>query len=226
MQAYTIGIPIVPMFDLMDVANPYEIFCWMKPFWRASGVELDVRLVGHKAKVAVTAFNGASLMTHSSFSDLRRTRLDVIFAPGGGDNYVDAVSKDTKLLDFVGHHAEHATWVGSVCTGAFILAGAGLLDNQRATTHWLYLSELQRRHPKVQVVNGYPRFVNDGKFLTGGGISSGIDEALWLAGRIAGEQVGRDIELSIQYRPQPPYGVGDPSVADYATWTQVTTDLS
>jgi cyclohexyl-isocyanide hydratase len=61
--------------------------------------------------------------------------------------------------------------------------------------------------------------------MTGGGISSGVDEALQLAGEIAGEQVGKDIELAIQYRPQPPYGTGDPSVADYATWKEVTTDL-
>ena len=62
--------------------------------------------------------------------------------------------------------------------------------------------------------------------MTGGGISSGVDEALTLAGKIAGEQVGRDIELAIQYRPQAPYGVGDPSVADYGTWKEVTTDLA
>lgn len=226
MKTYTIAIPIVPKFDLMDVANPYEVFCWLKPFWRSSDVDLQVLLVGHKAKSAVMAFNGASLTTHAAFGDFRRKRIEALFVPGGGNDYIDAVGKDKGLLDFVRHHAEHAEHVASVCTGAFVLAAAGLLDNLRATTHWMFLAELQQRYPKVSVVNGYPRFVVDGKFMTGGGISSGIDEALSLAGRIGGEQAGRAIELAIQYHPQPPYGVGDPSIADYNTWRKVNTDLS
>lgn len=226
MRSYTIAIPIVPKFDLMDVANPYEIFCWLQPFWRDAGAELQVILAGHEAKTAVTAFNGASLVTHASFDDLKKTKIDVVFVPGGGDDYIDAVSKDKKLLEFVRHHAKHAKHVASVCTGAFILGAAGLLDNVRATTHWMFLSKLQQRYPKVQVVNGYPRYVEDGRIMTGGGISSGIDEALTLAGQIANEEVGRSIELAIQYRPSPPYGTGDPSVADYPTFRKVTKDLS
>jgi transcriptional regulator GlxA family with amidase domain len=167
MAAFRIGIPIVEQFDLMDVANPYEVFCWLKPFWRDAGA-------------------------------------------GGGDSYIDATRKDADLLNFIRDHAEDAKWVASVCTGVFVLAEAGLLNGARATTHWMFLDELGKRYPAIQVVNGYPRFVRDGKLMTGGGISSGIDEALYLAGEIAGEQIGRDIELAIQYKPQPPYGVGDP----------------
>jgi len=226
-MAFTVGIPIVDKFDLMDVANPYEIFCWLSPFWKDPDPhEVDVKLVGHESHVPVKAFNGASLITHASFKELASTPLDVLFVPGGGSDYVDAVLADKELLGFVRDHAENAKWVGSVCTGAFILAGAGLLNGRRATTHWMFLDRLRADFQSVAVVNGYPRFVNDGKFLTGGGISSGIDTALFLAGKIAGEQTGRDIELAIQYHPQPPYGVGDPAVSDYRTWKEVTTDLS
>jgi len=226
MAAFRIGIPIVEQFDLMDVANPYEVFCWLKPFWRDAGAELEVLLVGHESDAAVTAFNGASLKTHTSFAKLEDVQLDVVFVPGGGGSYIDATRKDTDLLNFIRDHAEDAKWVASVCTGAFVLAEAGLLNGARATTHWMFLDELRKRYPAIQVVNGYPRFVRDGKLMTGGGISSGIDEALYLAGEIAGQQIGRDIELAIQYKPQPPYGVGDPAVADYKTWKEVTTDLS
>jgi len=221
---YIIGFPLIEKFDLMDVANPYEIFNWMKPFWRESGGELNVRLIGHKKKAAVVSFNGAALTTQESFD--AAPQLDGIFIPGGGDAYIDNAIADTKLIDFVRKQSKKAKWVASVCTGAFVLAEAGLLDGRQATTHWLYLSKLQAKYPKVQIVNGFPRHVADGKFMTGGGISSGVDEALTLAGKIAGEQVGRDIELAIQYRPQAPYGVGDPSVADYGTWKEVTTDLA
>jgi cyclohexyl-isocyanide hydratase len=222
----TIGIPIVEKFDLMDVANPYEVFCWAQPFWGAAGGELAVKLIGHTRGAAVTAFNSASLTTQASFEELADTQLDVLFVPGGGDAYIDVALHDADLLDFIHRQAEGATWVASVCTGAFVLAATGLLDGIQATTHWNYLRRFQDEYPKVQVVNGYPRFVTDGKFMTGGGISSGIDEALSLVGSIAGPQVGRDIELAIQYRPQPPYGTGDPSIADYTTWKEVVTDLS
>jgi cyclohexyl-isocyanide hydratase len=120
-----------------------------------------VQLIGHERGVPVTAFNGASLTTHASFSELAQTQLDVTFVPGGGDAYLDVAMKDAELLDFVRRQAGGAAWVVSVCSGAH----------------------------------------------------RGIDETLSLIGAIAGEQVGRDIDLIIQYRPQPPYGVGDPSVA-------------
>jgi cyclohexyl-isocyanide hydratase len=218
----TIGFPLVDQFDLMDVANPYEIFNWMKPFWRDAS--LTVLLIGHEKGAAVKSFNGAELKTQACFDDVGQ--LDALFVPGGGDAYIANALGDTTLIEFVTKQAEHAKFVASVCTGAFVIAKAGLLDGRRATTHWLYLSKLQTDYPQIQVVNGFPRYVADGKFMTGGGISSGVDEALTLAGKIGGEQVGRDIELAIQYRPQPPYGTGDPSVADYGTWKEVTTDLS
>ena len=220
---FTVGIPIVEKFDLMDVANPYEIFCWARPFWKE---ELRVLLIGHASKAPVMAFNGASLTTHASFEELADDQLDLLFVPGGGDAYLDVALQDAGLLDFVRGQSVDATWVASVCTGAFVLAESGLLDGVQATTHWSFLERFQRSYPRVQVVNGNPRFVTDGRFMTGGGISSGIVKALALIGLIAGQQVGRDMELTIQYRPQPPYGTGDPSVADYATWKQVVTDLS
>jgi cyclohexyl-isocyanide hydratase len=225
MTTYSIGIPIVTNFDMMDVANPYEIFCWQRLFV-GSERKIDVLLVGHERGANVTAFNGASLQTHASFDDLAGVKLDMIFVPGGGDSYIDTATSDGALLGFVQQQAGHAQFVASVCTGAFVLAKAGLLDGRRATTHWNYLARLQQEYPAIQVVNGFPRYVHDDRVVTGGGISSGIDLALTLAGKIAGEQAGRDIELAIQYRPQPPYGTGDPSIADYATWKEVTTDLA
>lgn len=226
MSTYTIGIPIVEKFDLMDVANPYEVFSWIQPFYREAGTELKVLLIGHGKGTQVQSFNGASLTAQACFADFAEEQLDLIFVPGGGSDYIAATRKDKDLLEFVRTQAKDAKLVASVCTGAFVLAEAGVLEGLRATTHWMFQEELQKRYPSVQVVNGYPRFVTDGKFMTGGGISSGIDAALYLAGTIAGEQVGRDIELAIQYRPQPPYGTGDPAVADYTTWKQVTTDLA
>ncbi|HEX2833823.1 MAG TPA: DJ-1/PfpI family protein [Thermoanaerobaculia bacterium] len=225
-MAFTICIPIVADFDMMDVANPYEIFSWMKPYWKPADGDLNVLLAGHEAKAPVTAFNGATLLTHASFQELQETPVDVLFVPGGGGTYIRNACSDQDLLNFVSAKGATARFVASVCTGAFVLATAKLLGTLQATTHWMYLAQFQQQFPDVQVVNGYPRYVTDGKFTTGGGISSGIDEALHLVGQIAGDQVARDIQLSIQYRPNPPYDDGDPSVADYTTYKQVTAALS
>lgn len=217
MSTYRIGIPIIDTFDLLDVANSYEVFNWIAAFWK--GQDLEVSLIGHKKGQRVTSTNRAELTTQKSFKGCEQ--LDVVFVPGGGPNYIAAAVKDHELLEFVLRQHEGTVWTTSVCTGAFVLGKAGLLDGKRATTHWYFQQELQRRHPKMKLVNGYPRTVQDGKIVTGGGLSSAIDESLWLAGQIAGQDIGKQIELAIQYHPQPPYGTGDPAIADYDTYAAV-----
>ena len=224
MATFRIGIPIVPNFDLLDVANSYEVFNWIGAFWKDGKV--DVKLVGHKEHEPVTAANKATLLTHTSFKKLEDDQLDMVFVPGGGNEYISNAVKNRELLEFVKTQHEGTTWTASVCTGAFILAKAKILDGLRATTHWFFQRELQRQHPKIKVVNGYPRVVQDGKVATGGGLSSAIDESLWLAGQIAGQDVGKQIELGIQYNPKPPYGTGDPSIADYDTYAAVVSAFS
>ncbi|HEX7808150.1 MAG TPA: DJ-1/PfpI family protein, partial [Thermoanaerobaculia bacterium] len=114
MKSFTICIPIVPEFDMMDVANPYEIFSWMHAFWRLPDLELHVLLAGHEAKTSVKSFNGAELKTHASFDELADRKIDVLFVPGGGDAYIKGATSDAKLLEFVRDHAGDAQWVASV----------------------------------------------------------------------------------------------------------------
>jgi cyclohexyl-isocyanide hydratase len=85
-----------------------------------------------------------------------------------------------------------------------LLAAAGLLDGYRATTHWEFLSCFPQHFPKVIVAPGHPRFVHDGNRLTGGGISSGLDEALKLIELLAGSELARQVQQSTQYYPDPP----------------------
>ncbi len=97
-----------------------------------------------------------------------------------------------------------STWTTSVCTGSLILAGAGLLAGRRATTHWLAMDELG----SLGVKPVSDRVVSDGKYVTAAGVSSGIDMALTLAGRLAGDDTAQAIQLMIEYDPQPPYDAG------------------
>jgi transcriptional regulator GlxA family with amidase domain len=101
------------------------------------------------------------------------------------------------------------TWTTSVCTGALILAAAGLLEGKRATGHWLAMDKLAELG-----AHAVPdRVVFDGKLVSAAGVSSGIDMALALAARIAGEQVAQAIQLGIEYDPQPPFDAGAPHKA-------------
>jgi transcriptional regulator GlxA family with amidase domain len=97
-----------------------------------------------------------------------------------------------------------------VCTGSLILAGAGLLKDRKATTYWLAHEEL--RHLGAIPQPG-ERYVFDGKYVTAAGVSAGIDMALALAGRVAGDEVAKRIQLGIEYDPHPPYQSGSPAAA-------------
>ncbi len=130
--------------------------------------------------------------------------------PGGPGQA--ALMEDGPVHEWLRAAHETSTWTASVCTGSLILAAAGLLEGRRATSHWLALEELGRlgAEPTAE------RVVFDGKLVTAAGVSAGIDMALALAARIAGEQVAQAIQLGIEYDPQPPFDAGSPQKAPAA----------
>jgi cyclohexyl-isocyanide hydratase len=106
-------------------------------------------------------------------------------------------------LDFLITRSRNARFVASVCEGALLLAAAGLLDGYEATTHWQFIPCLEE-FPEVKVVEGHPRFVVDRNRITGGGISSGLDEALKLVELLISYQVAQGVQQVTQYYPCPP----------------------
>jgi cyclohexyl-isocyanide hydratase len=117
---------------------------------------------------------------------------------------------DDHVLGFLRRQAEHARWITSVCTGSLLLGAAGLLQGRRATTHWAYTDVL----PIFGAIATEARVVIDGKLITGGGVTSGIDFALVVASQIAGEEAAKRIALMLEYDPEPPFRSGHPRVAD------------
>ena len=109
----------------------------------------------------------------------------------------------SPYLIYLGQVAANATWVCSVCEGALLLARAGLLDGHKATTHWAFVSCLQCFH-KVEVDTTHQRFVVSGNRLTGGGISSGLDEALKLITLLFDQETAAAVQVTTQYFPVPP----------------------
>ena len=124
-----------------------------------------------------------------------------VFLPGGGVPTIKALA-DEKLVGHVRAMAETAEIVGSVCTGSLILGAAGLLEGRRATTHWMCRYLL----PKFGATPVAERWVRDAKMLTAAGVAAGIDMALYLVQELAGEDIARQIQLVIEYDPQPPLG--------------------
>ena len=209
---FTIGIPIYPHATLLDITGPYQVFA--TPFWKT-----DVKLVA-AGTAPVPTDEGARLVPDVVFEEC--PPLDLLFVPGGPGQY--DMMLDDRYIAFLRRQGQSAKYVSSVCTGALLLAVAGLLDGYKATTHWAAITCLQL-FPDIQVMPGYPRFVVDRKGdqtrITGGGVSSGIDEALEIAGIIAGPDAARNIQLEVQYAPKPPFSDGDPLSASGSVYDSV-----
>lgn len=199
----TVGFVLYPNCTLLDFAGATQIFAYadnFKPVWIAADL----------APIPTT--EGVSVMPNATFGDIRE--VDVLFVPGGGSEGVGGAMQDAALQAWLKTAADNAQWVGSVCTGAFVLATAGLFDGCKVTTYWSARPQLAM-FTALQVVPGYPRWHLDveKKRFSGGGISSSIDLALKLVETIAGIEVAQAAQLRTQYAPAPPVQSGDPSEA-------------
>ena len=134
-------------------------------------------------------------------------QADILCIPGG--HGVTEALNDAATIDFIARQAAGAEWVTSVCTGAFLLGHAGLLQGKRATTHWGYTHLL----PLVGAEFQPARIVEDGNIVTSGGVTSGLDFALTLIARLKGDAVAQAIQLAIEYDPAPPFAGGHPERA-------------
>jgi cyclohexyl-isocyanide hydratase len=133
--------------------------------------------------------------------------LDVLLVPGGGG--INALMEDDATLNFVRHRAETARFIFSVCTGALVCGAAGLLKGRRATTHWA-------SHHLLGFFGAIPvnqRVVMDGKMVSAAGVTAGLDGSLRLVALLRGEAAAQDIQLYIQYAPEPPFNSGNPDTA-------------
>jgi transcriptional regulator GlxA family with amidase domain len=202
-----IAIVVYPGYTALDFIGPYEVLRNLP--------DAEVRFLWHEPG-PIAADSGVLLIgaTHS-FDETPSP--DVILVPGGMTTMEHA--RDQKLLDWLRRAHETATWTASVCSGSVILAAAGLLEGRRATSHWAALPALKGYG--ATAVND-ERIVHEGDIVTSAGVSAGIDLAMWLAGRIVGEDRAKAIQLIIEYDPQPPFDSGHMSKASAATKATAT----
>lgn len=193
---FHIGFLLFPNITQLDFTGPLQVLS------RLPGAK--IYLVAKTAGPIETDC-GPFILADTDFNNC--PPLDLLCVPGGFG--IDQAMQDADTIAFVKRQAAGARYVTSVCTGAFILGAAGLLEGKRATTHWAW-------HDRLARVGAEPvkaRVVRDGNLFTGGGVTAGIDFALTIMAEIAGEAVARAIQLGVEYDPAPPFDSGSPDVA-------------
>ena len=206
-----VGFPLYDDVTLMDFCGATEVFAFPPG---PDAAFIPVWLAAEKKPVKTS--EGTHVFPTYSFKE-KHPHIDILFVPGGGAGGVSNAMFDKDFQAFIKKTAAGATWVGSVCVGAFILAAAGLLKDCKATTYWSQIPNLALLKKKfnLKIPKGNPRGIIDDKkkIFTGGGISSSLDLALMLVEKIKGKTYAETSQLYIQYAPNPPVHAGDPEQA-------------
>jgi putative intracellular protease/amidase len=187
-----IAIPIFDRFTALDAIGPYEVLSRLP--------DSRVTFIAKETGPYKTDNGMLSIVAEGRLDELQHP--DVIMVPGGTGTR--PLMEDEATLDWIRTAHETSTYTTSVCTGSLLLGAAGILEGLDATTHWLELETLD----KLGARSTSKRVVEQGKVITAAGVSSGIDMALLLASRIAGDQFAQGIQLLIEYDPQPPFDAG------------------
>lgn len=192
-----IAILIYPRFTALDAVGPYEVLS------RLPGAK--VTFVAENAGPIRTDTRQLALLAEATLDELAHP--EIVLVPGG-PGQADLM-EDGPVHAWLRAADATSTWTASVCTGSLILGAAGLLAGKRATSNWQALEALAGFGAEVIP----ERVVFDGKYATSAGVTAGLDMALSLAGKIAGEQVAQAIQLGLEYDPEPPFTAGSPEKA-------------
>jgi len=203
-QHLQIGSLLFEGLDQIDLTGPFEVLSRIpNATYRIYGVSAD----------PVRDVKGLRLTPDATLS--AAPQLDVLHIPGGPGQ--EALMDDEAVLGWVRRQAAGATIVFSVCTGALICGAAGLLMGRRATTYWAAAHLL----PYFGATPVNERVVVDGNLVCAAGVTSGLDGALRVAAMLRGDRVAEEIQLYMQYAPEPPFNAGTPETAPPAVVADV-----
>jgi cyclohexyl-isocyanide hydratase len=191
-----IGFLLFPDLTQLDLTAPWEVF--------SNVPETKVRLIW-KDRNPVAASGGMKIIPDTSFAEC--PQLDLLCVPGGSG--INALLGDQDVLRFIRQQAIGARYVTSVCTGSLVLGAAGLLQGKRAACHWMSRDMLSA----FGAVPCEDRVVTDGRIITGGGITAGIDFGLTAVAALRGDDTAKATQLYLEYAPAPPFDTGTPANA-------------
>ncbi len=194
-------------FTALDIAGAHEVL--------NSLPEIDSVFVAERLGPVRNESGTMAIHADRTLADVPAP--DIVVVPGGFGSR--SLLQHEPLLDWLRGAHRTTAWTTSVCTGALLLAAAGLLDGAPATTHWLARETLASLGARPVP----DRVVRHGKIITGAGVSAGIDMALRLVQLIHGDDAAQMIQLAIEYDPKPPFDMGSPEKAATSIRDAVTT---
>jgi transcriptional regulator GlxA family with amidase domain len=188
-----IAILLFENYTALDLVGPYEVLNKLP--------NSEIYLVGPEKRAYKDPY-GLEIFANSSIDEI--SEADILLIPGGSG--IDNLLKNKEILDWIRKIDGTTKWTVSVCSGSLLLAQTGLLDGKNCTTHWRRKDQLR----KFNVTVKDERYIQDGKFITSAGVSAGIDMALYLVSKIAGDHIAMMFQLAIEYDPKPPFDCGSP----------------
>jgi transcriptional regulator GlxA family with amidase domain len=183
-------------FTALDAIGPYEVLS------RLPGAK--IYFTGYEKRKYKDTY-GLELKADYSINEI--SEAEILLIPGGFG--IDNFLKNREIIDWVQKIDRTTSWTVAVCSGSLLLAEAGILDGKNCTTHWRRKEQLRQYNVHIKD----DRFVQDGKIITSAGVSAGIDMALYLVSKVAGDDAAKIIQLGMEYDPQPPFDCGSPGKA-------------
>jgi transcriptional regulator GlxA family with amidase domain len=186
-----VGIFVFNEVEVLDFAGPFEVFSLTKD---GDDKLFEVITIGETYE-PVSARNGLKILPAAIFKD--NLKLDILIIPGGyGAEEIEI--KNKTAIDWITGQQKKVKILASVCTGAFLLAECGLLNNRKATTHWMDLDRLENDFPEIEVIRN-KKFVDEGEILTSGGISAGINMSFHIVSRLFGVEIAKKTAKRMEY---------------------------
>ncbi len=188
-----VGILLFNEVEVLDFAGPFEVFsiatyteCDEKPF--------KVHTVA-ETKELIKARNGLKIQPDYDLCDA--PKFDILIIPGGyGAEEIEI--HNPKIINWIKNNMNNVDIMASVCTGAFLLAEAGLLDGKQATTHWMDIDRLEREYTRIKVQRNI-KFIDESPIITSGGISAGINMSFYIIKKLLGEEIANITAKRMEY---------------------------
>lgn len=186
-----VGILLFNEVEVLDFAGPFEVFSICSTDDQKK--LFNVFTVSEQPEII--ARNGLQVKSHYTFETT--PQIDLLVIPGGlGAETVEMYN--LNLRQWILQQHTHAQLTFSICTGAFILAEAGLLDGLKATTHWMDIARLKQDYPQIDVLTNV-KYVDEGKIISAAGISSGINASLYIVAKLHGADIAKQTAKRMEY---------------------------
>lgn len=188
-----VGILLFNEVEVLDFAGPYEVFS-ITTYNEGNEKPFKVHTVA-QTKDLIKARNGLKIQPDYDFYDA--PQFDILIIPGGyGAEEIEI--HNPKIINWIKNNMNNVDIMASVCTGAFLLAEAGLLDGKQATTHWMDIDRLEKEYTKVNAKRNI-KFIDEFNIITSGGISAGINMSFYIVKKLLGEEIANVTAKRMEY---------------------------